>query len=105
MFENELGVVVEVPVVLVDAPFVHEPEAFGRGAKEVSVVRNDEDRPFEGRERHRERLARFHVEVVRRFVENEKVRFLPGDEASARRAFSPPDIGPTRLEAKSPEKR
>ena len=68
-----------------------EPEALGRGAKKMAVVRDDEHGAFKRRERHRQRLARFHVEVVGRFVEHEEVGLRPRDEGEREtRLFSPP---------------
>ena len=43
-------------------------------------MRNEKHRTLVGRERNRERLAGFHVEVVGRFVEDEEVGLLPCDE-------------------------
>ena len=53
----------------------------------MTVMRHDKDRTAERGKRDRERFAGFHVEMVSRFVEHEKIRFFPGDEGKRETGF------------------
>ena len=80
MFQNERGVVVQVAVVFAAGPVVHQDQLVAGAAQKMSVMTYQEERPFKLRKRQRECFARRHVEVVCRFVEHQKIGFVPGNE-------------------------
>ena len=78
--EQPVAIVLEIAVELRQPAVGDDQELVGRGAQQVAVVRHEHERAFELRQRDRQRLARFQVEVVGRLVEEQEVGPLPHDQ-------------------------
>ncbi len=78
--EHPVAVVVEIAVERHDAAVGDEPERVGRGAQQVAVVRDDDERAVVILQRLGERLAHLDVEVIGGLVQQQQVGLLPDEQ-------------------------
>ena len=102
--ENKVDVIVDAAGVLSRAAVIDEYQPVCRKLDHVPVVTDDDHGALVTVQRLNERLARIHVQVVRRFVENQQVRRIPRDQGQCQPGGSPPESLPTSVVALSPEK-
>ena len=57
------------------------------GAQQVTVVGDHHHGPFEALQRHGQGVAHLQIQVVGRFIQQQQVRLLPGDEGQYQPRF------------------
>ena len=66
---------------------MHQIEIVGGGTDQVAIVRDHHQRAFEINQRFGQGLTHIEIEVVRRFIEQQKVRSLPDDQRQHQAGF------------------
>ncbi|CAM2159478.1 hypothetical protein PT2222_50316 [Paraburkholderia tropica] len=87
VLEQPVAVVVEIAVERLQPVFGDQHELVGGRAQQMAIVRHQNERAFELRERHGQGVTRFEVEVVGRFVEQQQIGLLPDDEREREACF------------------
>lgn len=73
-------VVVQIAVERLDPATVHQIEVIGGGAQQVTVVGDHYHGTLEALQRHGQGVAHLQIQVVGRFIQQQEVWLLPGDE-------------------------
>ena len=73
-------VVVQIAVERLDPATVHQIEVIRGGAQQVTVVGDHHHGTLEALQRHGQGVAHLQIQVVGRFIQQQEVRLLPGDE-------------------------
>ena len=82
-----LAVVVQIAIEGLHRAVSDDQELLGRCAQQVPVVRHQDQRALELRQRYRKRFARLEVEMVGRLIEQQQVGSLPYDQCQGEARF------------------
>ncbi|MOA05364.1 hypothetical protein D3C78_1249580 [compost metagenome] len=90
VLDQPTAVVVQVTIEGIDLAIGHQQEIVGGALEQVTVVGHDYHGTGKLLQRHGQRQAHFQVQVVGRFVEQQQVWPLPGDQGQRQAGFFAP---------------